>query len=517
MNDWSDGYVTEVDYTYGFYKEMAPAAMRFALMANGIEAPPLDQFAYCELGYGQGAGLALLAAANPQGDFWGTDFNPAHTAGANKLATECGLQNLHVFDDSFEQFVEREMPQFDYITLHGVYSWVGAENCKHIVNFIRSNLKVGGAVYISYNTLPGWTHALPMRGLLSQYVHYQTSPADTIGSRLDGALQLLSELNEVPGSYFMITPQLADRIKTLKGQSRNYLAHEYLNRHWTPVFFSQMVDELAQAKLTFAAHANPLNCIDTLNHTKELQAVLDKITNPVFREVVRDLGINQAFRRDIFVRGPRRLSKQEHSNALLDGSYALVQDRAACALKVKTTVGEASLQPAIYEPVLDRLAKGPLQGRSLSDLPAVAEGGSSRLAQVLIVLVGAGYAQPTVPVALAKAARTSTTRFNEAVIGRTLRGGEGDIPYLASPMLGSGVVENRLHQLFMLTMKKTPSVSLAEQAKSVWGMLARSGQVLIKDGKTLEGVDANMAELQQRLTEWQSNHLPIARHLGVLA
>lgn len=326
-NDWSDGYVTEVDYTYGFYREMAPSSIRFALMAAGIESPPLDKFTYCELGFGQGAGLNLLAAANPQGDFWGTDFNPAHAAGAMQLAKAAGLTNLHAFDDSFEQFAARSLPQFDFIALHGVWSWVGSDNCKHIVDFIHRHLKVGGVVYISYNTLPGWTHALPMRGLLSQFVEYQTAPADPMASRLDAALRLLADLSDIPGSYFKATPQLADRIKALQGQDRNYLAHEYLNRHWTPVFFSEMVDCLAQAKLTFGAHANPLNCIDILNHTKELQAVLDKITNPTFKEQVRDMGINQAFRRDLFVRGPRKLSRQDQVAGLLDTRFALAIER----------------------------------------------------------------------------------------------------------------------------------------------------------------------------------------------
>ncbi|MBK7060016.1 MAG: methyltransferase regulatory domain-containing protein [Rubrivivax sp.] len=366
MNDWNEGYITDVDYTYGFYKEMAPAAIRFALLAAGYESPPVDRFSYCELGYGQGAGLALLAAANPGGDFWGTDFNPAHAAGAARLAGEAGLKNLHVFDDSFEQFGQRDLPQFDYITLHGIWSWVGTEVAQQIVDFIRLHLKVGGVVYISYNTLPGWTHALPMRGLLSQYVEFQSSQADPIGNRLDGALKLLEDLNQIPGSYFHRTPQLAERIKSLQGQNRNYLAHEYLNRHWQPVFFSQMVEALTPAKLTFTAHAGALNCIDAVNHTKELQAVLDRISNPIFKEIVRDLGINQTFRRDLFVRGPRRLSRTDHAAGLLDTTYALVTERSKCDLKIKTHVGEANLQPEAYDPLLDRLAsKGPTQGRAL--------------------------------------------------------------------------------------------------------------------------------------------------------
>lgn len=518
MNDWTEGYVTEVDYTYGFYKEMAPAAMRYALLAAGFEAPPEKDCSYCELGYGQGAGLNLLAAANPHGDFWGTDFNPAHAAGAVRLAADAGLRNLHAFDDSFEQFARRDLPDFDYITLHGVWSWVGSQNWTHIVDFIRKRLKVGGVVYVSYNTLPGWTHALPLRGLLSQFVEYQTAPADTMSSRLDNALQLLARLNEVPGSYFKATPQLGERIKSLQQQNRKYLAHEYLNRHWQPIFFSQMVEQLGAAKLNFAAHANPLNCIDSLNHSKELQQILDGIGNPVFREAVRDMGINQTFRRDLFVRGPRRLPAADQRAALLDTSYALVTDRAACSLRIKTTVGEAVLQPDVYDPLLDRLAQaGPQTARQLLELPAIqSQGGMGRLLQALVVLTGAGYLQPCVEPSTATAAGEPCARFNDVIMSRTARGGDAsEFSFLASPGLGSGVMVPRLPQLYLMAMRRNPNISAAAMASMVWTQLKNTAQALVKDGKTIEGDEANTAELRVRIGEWQRDNLPLLKSLAV--
>ncbi len=516
MNDWTEGYVTEVDYTYGFYKEMSPASIGYALSAAGFESPPIDRYTYCELGFGQGAGLNLLAAANPQAEFYGTDFNPAHSAGAARMAKASGLTNLHVYDDSFEQFAARDLPKFDYITLHGVWSWVGADNCKHIVDFIGRHLKVGGAVYISYNTLPGWTHALPMRGLLSQYVEYQTAPADSLSSRIDGALKLLNALGEVPGSYFKQTPQLAERIKGLQGQNRNYLAHEYLNRHWTPVFFSQMVAALEAAKLTFAAHANPLGCIDSLNHTKELQAILDGIPSPIFREMVRDLGINQGFRRDIFVRGPRRLSRHDHAAALLDTVYALVAERSQCALKIKTTVSEVTLQAATYDPLLDALASGPKSGRELAQiLSASVPGAEGRVLQAVVVLVGAGYIAPCVSPELEAAARESSARFNRHVIARTVRGTEGDFTFLACPRIASGLALNRMAQLF-LHAESLGNLTAEQRAQALWTALKSTRQALIRDGKAIEGDEASVAELVQRHQEWSAGPRKLLLSLDLL-
>ena len=89
MSDWTDGYVTNTDYTSHFYPYLAPQAQNFAvLLAGAMPADISDGFTYCELGCGQGYTTALLAAANPGGRFWGVDFNPSHIAGANKMSSD---------------------------------------------------------------------------------------------------------------------------------------------------------------------------------------------------------------------------------------------------------------------------------------------------------------------------------------------------------------------------------------------------------------------------------------------
>ena len=48
-----------------------------------------------------------------------------------------------VASDSFAEFLSRDdLPDFDFITLHGIYSWVSPENRRTIVEFIRRNEEV---------------------------------------------------------------------------------------------------------------------------------------------------------------------------------------------------------------------------------------------------------------------------------------------------------------------------------------------------------------------------------------
>ena len=70
MNDWSSGYVTDLDYTYGYYPELNPLRCRLALLQAGVHSPRFDTA--CELGFGQGVSANFHAAAT--GARWyGTD------------------------------------------------------------------------------------------------------------------------------------------------------------------------------------------------------------------------------------------------------------------------------------------------------------------------------------------------------------------------------------------------------------------------------------------------------------
>ena len=70
--DWTRGYVADIGYTAGFYRELAPSHMAFAALSIGRSpGRAMRPKSMLELGFGQGFGLALLAAANPDVAFEG--------------------------------------------------------------------------------------------------------------------------------------------------------------------------------------------------------------------------------------------------------------------------------------------------------------------------------------------------------------------------------------------------------------------------------------------------------------
>jgi SAM-dependent methyltransferase len=158
MGTWQDGYVIDIPYTAGFYRELSPAYLNLlaALLVVRASTLPDREFSYCELGCGFGLGPLLLAATNPQGRFHGYDFNAAQIAKARQLAARAGLANAHFGEESFASLAAAgrdDGVRFDVIVLHGVYSWVSEDNRRHLVHYLREHLKPGGMAYVSYNCM----------------------------------------------------------------------------------------------------------------------------------------------------------------------------------------------------------------------------------------------------------------------------------------------------------------------------------------------------------------------------
>src|SRR5688500_18751007 len=113
MSSWTSGYVSEVAYTAGFYRELSHAMLELAALGKStLTTQATAPLAVCELGCGRGVSANVLAAANPHSQFYATDFNPAHIVEARALANAAGSKNVHFFDSSFAEFLdEPSLPQ----------------------------------------------------------------------------------------------------------------------------------------------------------------------------------------------------------------------------------------------------------------------------------------------------------------------------------------------------------------------------------------------------------------------
>lgn len=509
MSDWTAGYVADIGYTYGYYLELNPQRVKLAFLNAGLVAPEIGTA--CELGFGQGLSANMHAAASVC-SWQGTDFNPSQAGFAQELATVSGA-GAQLYDESFAEFATRDLPAFDFIGLHGIWSWISDENRKVIVEFIRKKLKVGGVLYISYNTLPGWGTFAPMRHLMTE--HAEVIGADGIGilSRINGALEFSQKLLETNPIFARANPLIAERINKIKDQNRHYLAHEYFNRDWHPMHFSTMAEWMQSAKLTYACSANYFEHLEGINLTSEQQAFLGDIHDPMFKQTVRDFMVNQQFRKDYWVKGARRLTLLEQTQGLRDQRLVMTAHRPDVVLKVTGALGEANLTEAIYAPILDLMADHKVRTiAQIEDAVKKSEITFAQFIQSVLVLCGNGTFSAVQEDAAAIKAKRNTDKFNTYLMLKARS--SNDISYLASPVTGGGVVVGRFQQLFVLALqhgKKTPE----DWAVFVADILASQGQKIIKNGTPVESDQQQLVELTQQANEFAIKQLPVLRALQI--
>lgn len=511
---WSEGYISEVDYTTGYFTELSPALAEVALLNRSIRTRSLARPTYLELGFGQGLSYAIHCATVP-GELWGTDFNPGQAASTEEMVRASG-SDARVLDASFAELAERDdLPEFDMIALHGIWSWIGPENRRVIVDIARKKLKPGGVFYVSYNVMPGWAPIAPLRHLLD--IHASRGSAEGTGllNRLDSAMEFAEKVSSAGALYFKAHPRVLERLQKMKDKNRKYLAHEFLNAEWHPMPFSQLVTELEPAKLSFAVSATLIEQVDGLHLSAEGQALVNSFTDVVLRETVRDFLANQQFRRDYFVRGSRRLPGLMQAEKLRAALVVLTEQASNIKFEVRGALGTAKLQESTYAPLVEALASEGARKKSLGELERVLEPkniGLPSIVQAVTVLMGKNQLMPARADEVVNEVMPRTRALNLHLMDRTRANSE--IGYLASPVTGTGIPVGRIDQLCLLARSQGKRGAQA-WADSVWETLSAQGQRVLREGKRVEEEAENRVELLKIASAFEKDRLPVLERLGI--
>ena len=511
MQGWTEGYVDGIDYIHAFYDEMSPALISFALLLRGWRPPAslTGFFRYAELGAGHAGTSTLLAAVHPDASFEAVEFNPSHIAGARRVAEDAGLANITLSEDSFADHAAHATENYDYVALHGVWSWVNAENRAILVDLLRRRLRPGGVVFLSYNALPGTLAFMPLRQLLSDRTAAGTGP---LSGRIDKAIAFASRVAAQRSSHLAQTDGVIERLESLKQKSPNYIAHEYLNTDWTAFYAGDVARDLAAAKLSFAGPATPLDHIDELNLPAESLSLLAEAPDPGQRETLRDILMNRSFRRDLFVKGAERLSPAEQRQRLGATRFVLLVPPDDLPDMVTVPMGRLVLPHDLYGPLSEALGEGPQTLDGLLARPDLAGHAYEAVLRAVILLTGLAFLAPTLPDDGYEARKAAADRFNAAILERSRFGEERR--HLASPLIGSGITLARLEQLFLLARRIG-----ADPAAFAWDHMAADimagGLSLACDGRQLITAEDNIAELRARYAAFTRRRLPILERLGI--
>ncbi|MFM7086677.1 MAG: methyltransferase regulatory domain-containing protein [Cyanobium sp.] len=506
------GYFTGAGYTFGAYSEPSPERLALLSLLRSHRPPDLAApFRLLELGCGQGLQLCLQSANYPQAQCIGIDLQNDHIAHGRALAQACGLNNITFLQADVQQ-LDQAPPQVwsdlvghcDIVVAHGVLSWVSPAIGALLLRLAAAALRPGGLLYVSYNALPGWLAATPFQHMVRTFQAHRGEGLPA----LEAARALFSALRDGGAQVFTAQPGLAPRLEGLAGMDPGYLLHEYNHSQWQPLYANQVIEPCRDLGLSFLGSAHLADNFDGIlpePYRRQLQEQSDS----ALREVVRDLLTNQAFRRDVYVKGldplwPREaLARLEQLQVLRLQSEAELQEESA--FQFRLGFGEIQGNRDWFLSLMQTLGDQP---RSLADLRQALQGTPlPELLQNLALLIGRGSVALVPPDRDPGPAR----RCNTEIVSRVAAGA----PYraLACPRSGNSHTLNDVELLGVQALLSGRSQEELVEAIDA-GLQALERQIQ-RDGVPL-GEEERRRELTAVVDRFRSHTVPLLQRLGVL-
>jgi len=503
MNDWTHGYDVSVGYIYGFYREMAPDWLDFCARARRIRPPRAAgaPFRYLDLGCGQGFHLCILAAANPDSEFVGIDFDPAHIEHGRQLASTAGLENIRFIQADFLDLAAAwpgDLGTFDYIVLQGILTWISADLRAAVVTCVGHASRQGTLAYFGYNVAPGWLSAFPFQHFAKALATTSTGP-----DAVDKALQLFARLSEAGAAVFNVLPSFQPRLDALQSQAKAYLVHEYLSDHWAPTWHSTIADELGRVCFEYAGPATVAEILLPNALPPPLRDLLAD-RDGTFAKDLNDIIIGQGFRRDIFVRSPAPDEAPETNKDV--PIHLLTTAPPGSGITFETAFGTLSVEPQLVADIVDELAAGPRRFSELMQLKNPARLNNRR---ILFLMLHAHMltVAPSTPGSPAAAERLNRAIARAACDGTPYR-------HVAAATLGSAIAVTELH-LLVLDAWLNGARDAGAIADGVGARLRKLGRELVLHNSAVSDADTP-AGLQQLGRSVISNVIPTWRSLGVI-
>jgi SAM-dependent methyltransferase len=373
MSNWGGGYVTDISYLPGYYRHQSPLHLYLACLLGGVSGPDLGPgtpLGYLELGCGHGFSALALAVCNPSWRVTGIDFNPAHIAAARALAAEVGITNARFIEADLATFMDDpracEIPEADFATLHGLWSWVSDPVRAGIVRLLATKVRPGGVVQVSYNALPAWQGALGMQRLLREAGERFAARSDR---QAEAGFEVVRALAEAKAHHVAGLPFVESLLEHARHSQTAYLAHEYMTEAWRPCFHADVAAAMSEAKLDWVASANLLENFSSLMLSDEARTVLARFDDTLMRELIKDMCLPRGLRQDVFVRGAHHVSPEERDDALGKVMLGLLCSEAQLAWEFEVPSGRAALERAFFGPIVASLDQGPRLVSKLLALP----------------------------------------------------------------------------------------------------------------------------------------------------
>ena len=312
----------------------------------------------------------------------------------------------------------------------------------------------------------------------------------------------------------VIPERFAGAIKAMRDSESGglaYLAHEYLNEHWRPVYHADVARAFATAKLSYAASTDLLKNFHNMVLTDAQRQLIAEIPLPELRETLKDFCTAERFRQDVYVRGARRMSARRRETLL--APLALTLTRHPPPLLQISRPDGSLLRPApeAYQAFMQALTQRPhtvAELLALPDLPADHRVGPVELVGIL---VGVGLATPFVSATAAMKARAR--RLNDLVDPEDARRAGATV---AAPNTGLGVTLNPLHYALYEALQTGEPIDPAALAAVFVARCREGGGHPVIDGRVIENDDEARAEIARDYAERGPLMAPLWEMMGLV-
>ncbi|MBX9570326.1 MAG: class I SAM-dependent methyltransferase [Candidatus Obscuribacterales bacterium] len=302
---------TTLDKTNAFERFSLPMPQthpdRLATIARlfGVDAPNLKNARVLEIGCANAGNLVAAAFGAPEATFVGIDQSSQSIEKGKKAIKDAGLKNLELHvSETLE--VPAELGKFDYIIIHGIFSWVSKETQNKLLASINERLTPNGIAYISYNTYPGWH----FRGMIRDMMLYHAGNIENNVMKVGQARALLDFLAQsVPTENNAYGLLLRNELAFLSAQPDSYLLQDIMAEKNEPFYFHQFIERATTHGLQYLGESE-FSTMLTSNFPQTVHETLRRISNEIVRtEQYMDFVRNRTFRQTLLVKSDVQINR----------------------------------------------------------------------------------------------------------------------------------------------------------------------------------------------------------------
>jgi methyltransferase-like protein/ubiquinone/menaquinone biosynthesis C-methylase UbiE len=250
-----------------------------------------------ELACSDGSNILGIAQSLPQTECWAIDKSQSKIANARKLAKQAKLHNIHFkVMDILE--IDSNIGQFDYIIVHGIYSWATTEVKQKILQLCKQLLSKNGIAYVSYDTSPAGDSKRLVRQMLRYHSMGMKKPQQRL-EQLHALFQFLIAANHDSNTAYSLMLQEEYQIFQQLPQPESYL--DYIDIDNEPVFFSEFMLRAYDEELDYLGDAFLKTMLPQNLHPEIQQNLTAFKHNILQQEQYMDFALNRRYRHTLLV------------------------------------------------------------------------------------------------------------------------------------------------------------------------------------------------------------------------